>query len=57
MLNVGDRVRSPLRMEGVVIEATRDNDGQLLYAIRWRTGVTGYYTQEEVRRYRIRKVS
>lgn len=57
MLNVGDKVRSPLKMEGVVVEVTKAGDGQQLYAIRWRTGVLGYYTPEEVRRYRIRRVS
>jgi len=52
-----DRVRSGLGVEGIVERIERGKDGQTLYYVRWRTGGLGTYTEEELKRYEIERVS
>ncbi len=52
-----DRVRSGLGAEGIVERIERGKDGQILYYIRWKTGGRGTYTEEELKRYEIKRVS
>lgn len=51
MFNIGDKVKSDLGATGVVEGVERGKDGQLLIMVRWKTGVLGAYSGEEVRRY------
>ncbi|HIE53614.1 MAG TPA: hypothetical protein EYP90_00270 [Chromatiaceae bacterium] len=57
MLKEGDKVQSGLGAEGVVEAVEIGKDGQELVWIRWKTGVLGAYTREEVSRYKIVKVA
>lgn len=51
----GTKVRSQLGAEGTVEVAEVGKDGQLRVFVRWRTGVLGAYTTEEIKRYGLTK--
>jgi hypothetical protein len=56
MFNPGEKVRSELGVEGMVVGVGKNKDGQTVVRIRWRRGSIGTYTLEEIKRYGIRRV-
>lgn len=56
-LALNAKVKTNLGAEGIVERIERGKDGQILYYIRWKTGALGTYSEEELKRYKIKRVT